>query len=75
MFKLEIKTGGAAFQAENCGVDTDRFNHLLEDDALDPYGTEVRRLLRQIEHALGDGQTEGVCMDINGNRVGEWSYE
>ena len=59
MFKCEIKTGGSAFR---------------DDGDLDPFGTEVRRILRHIINDLGDGKPDGVIMDSNGNKVGTWSY-
>lgn len=62
MFKLEIKTGGAAFRDEN-GED------------LDPRARELRVLLGKVEVQLANGLTDGVLMDSNGNKVGHWSCE
>ena len=67
MFKLEIKTGGAAYRDEE---QTDRHG----DFALDPYATEVRRNLKDIIRKLEDGHTEGKIIDVNGNCAGEWKY-
>lgn len=75
MFKCEIKTGGAAFRAENYAGGVDRFGNPVDDDALDPFGSEVRRILRRIITDLGDGKADGVIMDSNGNKVGTWSYD
>jgi hypothetical protein len=61
MFRIEIKTGGAAFRDE--------------DDNLDETGYEVRRLLKGIEEKIKNGYTGGILIDINGNRVGSWKYE
>lgn len=61
MFKMEIKTGGAAFRDENGN--------------LDPYGYEVAKLLENTAYYLRHGETGGVLIDINGNKVGSWSYE
>ena len=40
---------------------------------------ETARLLRliaeDIEERSGMGSTGGYCMDINDNKVGEWSYK
>lgn len=62
MFKIEIKTGGAAFRDE--------------DDNLDQFGHEVCRLVRNVLYELEYGdKTSGNLIDINGNRVGSWKYE
>lgn len=68
MFKLEIKTGGAAFRDESR---TDRHG----DYVLDPYACEVRRILRNVTCELEAGRTSGSVMDVNGNKVGQWRYE
>ena len=62
MFKLEIKTVGAAFRADN-------------GEGLDPYTTEVRRILLDVICELEAGRTDGPVMDVNGNKVGRWSYK
>lgn len=62
MFKLEISTCGAAFRDEN-------------GEGLDPYTTEVRRILLKVICELEAGRTNGPVMDVNGNKVGHWSYE
>lgn len=68
MFKLEIKTGNAAFRDESR---TDRHG----DYVLDPYATEVRRILLDVIRKLEAGYTDGSVIDVNGNKVGRWSYE
>lgn len=68
MFRLEIKTGGSAFRSEHI---TDKHG----DHILDPSAHEVRRALKEIEKLLAGGQTDGSIMDVNGNKVGHWSYE
>lgn len=61
MLKLEIKTGGAAFS---------------EDDVLTTEGRyEVARLLRKISVQIECGDSDGVIMDINGNKVGRWDLD
>lgn len=60
MFKLEIFTGGAAFRDE--------------DDNLDETGYEVCRLLKDVAESIKYGYKSGNLIDINGNRVGCWSY-
>lgn len=68
MFKLEVKTGGVAFRDESR---TDRRGEPI----LDPYATEVRRILLDVICKLEAGRTDGTVMDVNGNKVGRWSYE
>lgn len=62
MFKLEIKTGGAAF----CNPDTGNENEFWE-------GIEINRLLEKVQIEIEKGYTSGTIIDINGNRVGKWS--
>lgn len=61
MFKLEIKTGGAAFRDE--------------DGNLDETGYEVSRLLKDVSEKIKYGHTSGNVIDINGNKVGSWKYD
>lgn len=62
MFKLEIKTGGAAFKDPFTGE---------EDDLMET--TELRSLLASISVELEHGAVSGAVMDANGNKVGSWS--
>lgn len=62
MFKCEIKTGNAAF----CDPYTGEENNM--DEAL-----ELKRILKKICEKLEYGETSGTIMDINGNKVGQWS--
>lgn len=68
MFKIEIKTGNAAFRSDYL---TDKNG----DYVLDPQGTEVVRILKDIERKIEFGHDSGTILDINGNKVGEWSYD
>lgn len=68
MFKLEIKTGNAAFRDEN---ETDKHG----DYILDRSAYEVKRILREVSNKLENGYDEGKVFDINGNCVGEWKYK
>lgn len=61
MFRIEIFTGGAAFRDE--------------DDNLDETGYEVCRLLTDVKTQIEYGHHSGNLIDINGNRVGYWSYD
>ena len=36
---------------------------------------EVRRILLDVICELEAGRTDGPVMDVNGNKVGRWSYE
>lgn len=61
MLKIEIKTGGAAYS---------------EDDVLTTEGRyELQRNLMDICRKITNGYDEGYIMDINGNKVGNWTLE
>ena len=61
MLKIEIKTGGAAYS---------------EDDVLTTEGRyELQRNLMDICRKITNGYDEGYIMDINGNKVGNWSVD
>ena len=62
MFKLEFKTGGAAF----CNPETGSEDEFFE-------GIEINRILANIQLQIEAGYASGSVMDINGNRVGKWS--
>jgi len=68
MFKLTIKTSGAAFRDDSR---TDRKGNAI----LDLEGTEVRRILNDVARKLAEGRHGGYVMDVNGNNVGTWKYE
>lgn len=61
MFKLEIKTGGAAF----CDPMTGEHDEYFEIK-------EICHILRKIEQDIWN-EGNGSCVDINGNVVGRWS--
>lgn len=60
MFEIRIKTGNAAFHDE--------------DPELDDVATrmEIIRILNEVKQKLGNGDSIGGILDINGNRCGEW---
>lgn len=61
MFKMSFKTGNAAFKdADLCNPD---------------FYIESARILRKIADDIERGNDSGFCMDINGNKVGEWSLK
>ena len=68
MFKLIIKTDGAAFRDESI---TNRRGNAI----LDLKGAEVRRILQDVARKLEEGRQGGFVMDVNGNNVGTWKYE
>jgi len=57
MFKLKFKTGNAAF-SEDCGGDKKY---------------ETIRILKEVIKKLENDYDEGSVMDINGNKIGEWT--
>lgn len=67
MFKIEIKTDGAAFHCED-----PEENPALDREVL---RQEVSRILVKIATNIGYGGNGGPVMDLNGNKVGEWSLE
>ena len=62
MFKLEIKTDGAAFRA----LFTGEKNNVIET-------AKIRRLLSNVSYELEWLATSGNIFDVNGNKVGSWS--
>ena len=61
MLKIEIKTGGAAYS---------------KDDVLTTEGRyELHRNLMDICRKITNGYDEGYIMDINGNKIGNWTLE
>lgn len=66
MFKMTIDTGNDAFRNEY--GETDK-----EMEQLDPSSFELRRILKEVENSMRNGNTYEKIFDVNGNRVGEWS--
>ena len=64
MFKLEIKTGGAAFHDGEEGWYDLEIAH-----------GEIRRILNDVAEKMCQGRTEGKIMDINGNSCGSWELD
>ena len=46
-------------------------NSAFSDDC----GIEIVRILGVIQGKVLNGQGEGVCMDYNGNNVGDWALD
>ena len=61
MFKLELTTGGSAFHDE----DNEEFNDIT-------MALEMKRIFEKVCHQIMVGETKGVAMDSNGNKVGKW---
>lgn len=59
---IKINTSGAAFTTWSDDVENE--NYVMVE--------EVSRILKKIISKLEDGYTEGVEMDINGNKVCTW---
>lgn len=61
--KIKFSTSGEAFQDEYADKATN-----------DMYTrSEVVRILKKITKQIDDGEDYGPIMDINGNKIGEWS--
>lgn len=61
MLKIEIKTGGAAYSEDDVHTTEGRY--------------ELQRNLMDICRKITNGYDEGYIMDINGNKVGNWTLE
>ena len=64
MLKIEIHTGGAAFCNDYTGEPDNEAEEM-----------QCRWLLKRVCDALYDGKREGVILDVNGNKVGQWSLD
>lgn len=62
MFKLNMKTGGSAF----CDLYTGEEDEWYE-------AREIARIIDKVRDDLLAGLDHGIMMDVNGNKVGEWS--
>lgn len=62
MFKLNMKTGGSAF----CDPYTGEEDEWCE-------AREIARIIDKVRDDLLAGLAHGIMMDMNGNKVGEWS--
>lgn len=47
-------------------------NAAFQDDGGAMY--EIERILRQVSGAVSHAATKGVIFDVNGNRIGSWSW-
>lgn len=61
MFKMEMKTGGAAFWCDD------------EQTEFDAH--EVARILRKIAEQVESGYDENSIHDLCGNNVGKWELD
>jgi len=62
MFKLNMKTGGSAF----CDPYTGEENEWYE-------ARKIARIIDKVRDDLLAGLDHGIMMDVNRNKVGEWS--
>lgn len=65
MLKIQFRTSGAAFKDDNIDMPYDDYYKRQE----------TVRILNDIAERISDGDTYGACMDINGNKVGDWTLE
>ena len=70
MLRIEIRTDNAAFNAYY----TDEENMTYWEKAY-YRNEEVKRILKNVCNQMDNGKTSGYCIDINGNRCGEWSID
>lgn len=61
--KIKFSTSGAAFQ--------DEYADEMTNDIYTR--SEVVRILKKITKQIDDGEDYGSIIDINGNKIGEWS--
>ena len=64
MFKMEFKTSNDAFRNPYTGEESER--HKV---------SETIKTLTKVAESLMNGKTDGVIMDINGNKIGKWSLD
>ena len=60
---IKFSTSSAAFQDEYADKATNDFY----------MRSEVVRILKNVIRQINDGADDGSIMDINGNKIGEWS--
>ena len=60
--KIEFSTDGAAFKDSYTGDDNDA-----------AFWSEYTRIISRINDQIASGHKYGSIMDINGNKIGEWS--
>ena len=65
MLKIEINTENAAF---GCDAETRWERDYSRNE-------EIKRVLKNVCNQLDNGNMSGVCIDINGNKVGRWQIE
>ena len=65
MLRIEIRTDNAAFNGDGeTQWERDYWRNL-----------ELKRVLKNVMNQLDNGKVKGSCIDINGNKVGEWSLD
>lgn len=64
MFKMEFKTGNAAFCDPFTGEESQA--HKVN---------EAVKIINKISTEIAMGKTYGSIMDINGNKIGKWVFD
>ena len=64
MMEIKISTGNEAFR-----------NPYTGDEDKEMEAKEVVRILSMIQTQLNHGYRDGICHDLNGNKVGIWSLK
>lgn len=62
MFKLNMETGGSTFCDPYTGEEDEWYE-----------AREIARIIDKVKDDLLAGLDHGIMMDVNGNKVGEWS--
>lgn len=70
MLNIAINTENAAFHADYA----DEENMTYWEKAYFR-NEEVKRILKNVCNQMDNGYVKGSCIDINGNKVGEWSLD
>lgn len=65
---LNIKVDNAAFWDANCESEDQEHPEHMQAMAY-----ECARILREVAERLENGDEAGACVDVNGNRVGNFS--
>lgn len=63
MFSLSVETGNAAFADPATGEPSEICEEM-----------ETERILQDVLRKISNGERNGSCIDINGNKVGSWKF-
>ena len=62
--KITINCDGSAFKDD-----------MMSGDDWFFLSSEVKRLLKKISQQIEDGNSYGSCIDLYGNKVGQWRFD